>query len=36
LGDPQYKANVQKMQRKYLAYHNSDKAIQIIEQMLGE
>jgi UDP:flavonoid glycosyltransferase YjiC (YdhE family) len=36
LGDPQYKANVQKMQRKYLAYHHSDKAIQIIEQMLGE
>ena len=36
LGDPQYKANVQKMQQKYLACYRSDKAIQIIEQMLGE
>jgi UDP:flavonoid glycosyltransferase YjiC (YdhE family) len=36
LGDRQYKANVQKMQQIYLAYHHSDKAIQVIEQMLEE
>ena len=36
LGDRRYKANVLRMQEKYLAYHRSDKAIRIIEQMLGE
>ena len=34
LSDPQYKANVNRMQQIYRDYDNSDKAVQIIERML--